>query len=100
MLELTLILLPLVAGLMLLVLKHDLPRKFLVAGVTVGVCVGSVALAWLPKPIDLGGLHLNQHLINHGMMLVEIAMSLFIVFIGIRAKNALVVLLIIPPERV
>ena len=43
MLVLTLILVPLAAGLMLLCLKPDLPRKILVSGVTLAVCCGSVA---------------------------------------------------------
>jgi ech hydrogenase subunit A len=93
MLVLTLILVPLAAGLVLLCLKPDLPRKILVSGVTLAVCCGSVALARLPTPVDLGGLPLNQHGINLGMLLVEIAMSLFILYVGLRAKNPLIVLL-------
>ncbi len=93
MLVLTLILVPLAAGLVLLCLKPDLPRKILVSGVTLAVCCGSVALALLPTPVDLGGLPLNQHGINLGMLLVEIAMSLFILYVGVRAKNPLIVVL-------
>jgi ech hydrogenase subunit A len=93
MLVLTLILVPLVAGLMLLCLKPDLPRKILVSGVTLAVCCGSVALALLPTPLNLGDLPLNQHGINLGMLLVEIAMSLFILYVGVRAKNPLIVVL-------
>jgi ech hydrogenase subunit A len=93
MLVLTLILVPLTAGLVLLCLKPDLPRKILVSGVTLAVCCGSVALALLPTPVDLGGLPLNQHGINLGMLLVEIAMSLFILYVGLRAKNPLIVVL-------
>src|SRR5208283_3962236 len=93
MLVLTLILVPLVAGLMLLCLKPDLPRKILVAGVTLAVCCGTVALATLPTPVDLLGLPLNLHWINLVMLLVEIAMSLFILYVGVRAKNPLIVVL-------
>ena len=93
MLVLTLILVPLAAGLVLLCLKPDLPRKILVSGVTVAVCCGSVALARLPTPLDLGDLPVSQHGINLGMLLVEIAMSLFILYIGVRAKHWLIVLL-------
>jgi len=93
MLVLTLILVPLAAGLMLLCLKPDLPRKILVSGVTLAVCCGSVALALLPTPLNLGDLPLNQHGINLGMLLVEIAMSLFILYVGVRAKNPLIVVL-------
>jgi ech hydrogenase subunit A len=93
MLVLTLILVPLAAGLVLLCLKPDLPRKILVSVVTLAVCCGSVALALLPTPLNLGDLPLNQHGINLGMLLVEIAMSLFILYVGVRAKNPLIVVL-------
>ena len=93
MLVLTLILVPLAAGLVLLCLKPDLPRKILVSGVTLAVCCGSVALALLPTPLDLGELPLSQHWINLGMLLVEMAMSLFILYVGVRAKHPLIVLL-------
>jgi ech hydrogenase subunit A len=93
MLVLTLILVPLAAGLLLLCLKPDLPRKILVSVVTLAVCCGSVALARLPTPLNLGELPWSQHGINLGMLLVEMAMSLFIIFVGVRAKNPLIVLL-------
>jgi len=93
MLVLTLILVPLAAGLLLLCLKPDLPRKVLVSVVTLAVCCGSVALARLPTPLNLGELPWSQHGINLGMLLVEMAMSLFIIFVGVRAKNPLIVLL-------
>ncbi len=93
MLVLTLILVPLAAGLLLLCLKPDLPRKILVSIVTLAVCSGSVALARLPTPLNLGELPWSQHGINLGMLLVEMAMSLFIIFVGVRAKNPLIVLL-------
>jgi ech hydrogenase subunit A len=91
MLVLTLILLPLAAGLMLLCLKPNLPRKILVSGVTLAVCCGSVVLAALPTPINLAGLSLNYHSINMGMLLVEIAMGLYIIYVGVRAKHPLIV---------
>ena len=52
MLVLTLVLVPLAAGLLLLGLKPDLPRKILVSVVTLAVCCGSVALALSRKPLD------------------------------------------------
>ncbi len=93
MLVLTLILVPLAAGLVLLGLKPDLPRKILVSGVTLAVCCGSVALALLPTPLNLGELPLSQHWINLVMLLVEMAMSLFILYVGVHAKHLLIVLL-------
>jgi ech hydrogenase subunit A len=64
-----------------------------VSVVTLAVCCGSVALARLPTPLNLGELPWSQHGINLGMLLVEMAMSLFIIFVGVRAKNPLIVLL-------
>jgi ech hydrogenase subunit A len=93
MLVLTLILVPLVAGLVLLCLKPNLPRQIVVSGVTLAVCCGSVALALLPTPLQLGDLPAGEHIINQGMFLVEIAISLFILYVGIRAKKPLIVLL-------
>jgi ech hydrogenase subunit A len=85
-------LVPLVAGLMLLCLP-DLPRKILVSLVTLAVCCGTVFLATLPTPVDLSGLSLNLHGINLGMLLVEIGMSIYIVYVGARAKRPLIVAL-------
>jgi ech hydrogenase subunit A len=90
-LVLTLILLPLAAGLGLLCLRSSLPRRILVTGVTLAVCCGSVALAALPTPVDLSGLSLNYHWINLGMLLVEIAMGIYIIYVGVRAKHPLIV---------
>ena len=92
-LVLTLILVPLAAGLLLLGLKSNLPRQILVSIVVLAVCCGSVALALLPTPLKLGELPWSQHGINLGMLLVEMAMSLFILYVGVRAKHLLIVLL-------
>ena len=90
---LTLILVPLAAGLVLLCLRPDLPRNILVAGVTLAVCCGTVALATLPTPVDLSGLSLNPHWINLGMQFVEIGMGIYIIYVGARAKRPLIVAL-------
>jgi len=74
-------------------LKPNLLRQILVSVVVLAVCCGSVALALLPSPLNLGELPWSQHGINLGMLLVEMAMSLFIIFVGVRAKNPLIVLL-------
>ena len=95
MLVLALILAPLATGLGLLCLKSDLPRKISVTGITLGVCYASIVLATRPTPLDLSGLSLNNHWINLGMLLVEIAMSLFILYVGLRAKKPLIALLIL-----
>jgi ech hydrogenase subunit A len=89
---LTLILVPLAAGLMLLCLP-DLPRKILVSTVTLAVCCGTVLLATLPTPVDLSGLSLNPYWINLVMQFIEIGMSIYIIYVGVRAKRPLIVAL-------
>ncbi len=93
MLVLTLILVPLAAGLLLLCLKPDLPRKILVSGVTLAVCCGSVALALLRTPVDLSGVSLNPHAINLVIQFVEVGMSIYIIYVGVRARRPLIVAL-------
>jgi len=89
---LSLILVPLVAGLGLLCLKTDGLRRILVTAVTVAVCIGVIALAALPTLPDLRGA-LESHWIDWGILAVEIAMSLYIIYVGVRAKYPLIVLL-------
>ena len=89
---LSLILVPLVVGLGLLCLKTDAPRRISVVAVTLVVCIGVLALAAMPAPPDLRGA-LEAHWINWAMLAVEIAMSLYIIYVGLRAKHPLIVLL-------
>lgn len=62
-------------------------------GATLVVCACTLALAALPTPLDLTGIVFNHHWLNRGMLCVEIAMSLYIMYVGLRAKNPLIVLL-------
>ncbi len=62
-------------------------------GITLAVCAGSLALATLPAPLDLAGGGLNQHWLNWGILCVELAMGLYIISVGLRAKHASIVLL-------
>jgi ech hydrogenase subunit A len=86
-------LVPLAAGLLLLCLRPDLPRKILVSVVTLAVCCGTGYLAILPTPVDLSGFRLNPYWINLGMQFVEIGMSIYIIYVGVRAKRPLIVAL-------
>jgi len=92
-LALFMILVPLAAGLGLWCVKSDGIRKILVIGVTLAVCACAVALAGLPTPLDLAGVSLDHHWLNWGILAVEIAMSLYIMYVGWRAKHPLIVLL-------
>jgi ech hydrogenase subunit A len=89
---LALILVPLAAGLLLLCLP-DLPRKILVSAVTLAVCCGTMYLATLPAPVDLSDFRLNPYWINLVMQFVEIGMSIYIIYVGVRAKRPLIVAL-------
>lgn len=92
-LVLALILVPFAVGICLLCLRLDALRKILVAGALVVVCSLTVALAMSPASIDLKYLPVSAHAINLGMLLIEIAMSLFIIYVGVRAKHLWIVLL-------
>ena len=92
-LVLALILVPFAVGVGLRWVRSDAIRKILVAGALLAVCCLSVALAMAPDSTGLKDLPVRAHAINLGMLLVEIAMSLFIIYIGVRAKNVPIVLL-------
>ena len=92
-LVLALILLPLAVGAALFFLRPFAIRRIIVSVAVLAVCCLSIALATLPVPIDLKDLPLSPHAIGKGMLVVEIVMSLFILYVGIRARNVLVVLL-------
>ncbi len=84
---------PLVAGLGLLGVRSDGLRRVIAVGATLVVCACTLVLATLPTPLDLSGIAFNHHWLNRGMLGVEIAMSLYIIYVGLRAKNPLIVLL-------
>ena len=90
---LALILLPFAVGAILLCVRPDAIRKTLVAVALVAVCCLSVALAMEPAAVKLNDLPVSAHAIGVGMLLVEIAMSLYLIYVGVRAKHPLIVLL-------
>jgi ech hydrogenase subunit A len=94
-LVLALVLVPLLAGLVLLCLRAELPRRIVVATVTTAVCVGSIALACLPAPVALAELPVSRHGINLVMMVVEALMGLYILYVGVRARHLLIVALML-----
>ena len=94
-LVLALVLVPLLTGLILFCLRAELPRRMVVVTVTVAVCVGSVALACLPAPMVLGELPVSRHAINEGMLALEGLMGLYILWVGVRSKHWLIVLLML-----
>jgi len=92
-LTVSIILVPLVAGLGLLISRSDGVRRGITVGVTLAVCAGTLALATLPTPLDFAGISTHHEWITWGILCVEIAMSLYIIYVGLRAKHALIVLL-------
>jgi len=89
---LSLILVPLAAGLVLLCLKPDLPRKILVSGVTLLFAAAPCTWPLCQPRLIVGGL-LNPHWINLVMQFVEIGMSIYIIYVGVRAKRPMIVAL-------
>jgi ech hydrogenase subunit A len=94
-LVLTLILGPLVIGGILLFLRPDSLRKGLVTLAVVAACGLSLGLTTLPASLDLSQLPFNAHTVSQGMLGISIAISLFILYVGVRAKNVLVILLVL-----
>jgi ech hydrogenase subunit A len=94
-LVLALILAPFAAGLALLFLRPDPIRKIVVGGVTLAVCCGSLMLAITPLPIDLSSLPVSLHSVNLVMLLIEIGMALYVIYVGARARNPLIVILML-----
>jgi ech hydrogenase subunit A len=92
---LALVLVPFLAGLVLLCLRAELPRRIVVVSVTAAVCVGSLALACLPAPVVLGELPMSRHAIHLGMMAVEALMGLYILYVGAKEGRFLIVALML-----
>jgi ech hydrogenase subunit A len=90
---LALILIPLAVGAGLLFLRSDFVRNILVAGAVLVVCGLSIALALAPESIDCSQLPVSARAVSQGLFLIEMAMSLFILYVGVRARHALIVLL-------
>lgn len=94
-LVLALILFPFAVGGALLCLRPDGLRKILVVGALLAVGGLSAALALAPAALNLNELPVSTHAINLGMLVVEIAMSLYLIYVGVRAKHPLIVLLVL-----
>lgn len=84
---------PLAAGVGLLALKPELLRRILVVAATVAVCTGALILSQRPAPMDLSGLPINQHAISITMLVVEILMAIYVMYVGFRARRPLIILL-------
>jgi ech hydrogenase subunit A len=90
-----LILLPFAAGACLFCVRSDAFRRFLVAAVTLVVCVATVLLAVRPAAIPPVRITIDRHWLNLGVLAVDVAMALYVIYVGIRAKRPLIVALIL-----
>jgi ech hydrogenase subunit A len=90
-----LILGPIATGAGLLWLKPDQFRKILVSGITFIVCGCVLALAVLPIPTTFESLPLDHHWVSLAMMVIEGAMGLYVIYVGVRARRPLIVALML-----
>jgi ech hydrogenase subunit A len=86
---------PIAAGAGLLCLKPDRFRRLLVGAVTALMCAGAFALAWLPSPGALSGFPLSHHGLQQLMLAAEMAMGGYVIFVGVRARRPLIVVLML-----
>ena len=86
---------PFAAGAGLLCLRFDKLRRILVGTVTAALCCCALALIGLPAPIGLPGSPLDSHRLNLLMLLIEAGMGAYVVYVGIRARQALIVALML-----
>lgn len=82
-----LILLPLIAGGILLGVRQDSIRRVLVGIVLLVVCLLVTALALSPVSSLISPLPIPPHTLNLAILGVEVVMGLYIIYAGFRARN-------------
>src|SRR5208283_5410683 len=87
-----LILGPLLAGFGVLWLKPERLRAILCGIVTTAAGFGVVLLALSSKP---EGLSVNHHWLDSAMLAVEVAMALFVAWVGVKSRRPLIVALVV-----
>lgn len=88
-----LVVIPIIAGFLMLLAKTSKFRSFLVTAFSILIAVLSLGLLLLPYKPTPFLLELDSHLVSQIMMAIEIALALYIIFIGIRSKKLLISLL-------
>jgi len=90
-----LILVPLLAGLKLLFVRSDGLRQWTVVVATVLLAAGSIALTagWFPGRLEIP--HLGGEVAGAAMLILEVAMGLYIAWVGIRRRRPLIVILML-----
>lgn len=92
-LVLALILAPFLVGGCLLAIRGDLARRWLVCGSVIAVSAGCLALPLLPAPIRVDFPVLNQHWVSYLVLAIEVALGVFFLYVGVRARRPLIVAL-------
>jgi ech hydrogenase subunit A len=88
-------------GLILFCLRSDRLRSILVGGAVAMICTGTLLLSFSPpSTAALSGAPLNQHWFAVLMLVAEIGMGLFIIWMGIRARRPLIVALMVTQAAV
>ena len=91
-----LIAVPLLIGLALLLVKCDCVRRPIVVVGVAAVTAGSVLLAALPGlPPRIFQSALSPETVNRGMLAVGIAISLYLIWVGVRSRQWLIPLLVV-----
>ncbi|HVT72142.1 MAG TPA: proton-conducting transporter membrane subunit [Lacunisphaera sp.] len=92
---LALILVPLVAGIGMLLLRDETARRILAGGALLAVAALCGALAWAPAPNGAVTLPADPHAISRGLLVAGSAISLYLLVLGWRRRDALLVLLVL-----
>jgi len=90
---LTLVLVPCLAGLILLFLRSDFLRRIVVSVTVLGVCAVTISLAFQPMPLNDAGFQWHRHDLHWLMILGEIGIGLYVLYIGAVRRNILAVAL-------
>lgn len=86
---------PFIAGLAALFIRSDRARGVLVGGLTLAVAVGTLVLTARPPANGTPGAPFDQHWLQEGMLLAELAMGLFILWVGFAARRPLIIVLML-----
>jgi ech hydrogenase subunit A len=92
---LALILGPFLVGAVLLYLRRDAGRRWLVVGAVAAACCGTIGLLSIPVGGIVWNLEIEQHTVSMGMLVAEIAMAAYVLWVGIRSHRPLIVLLML-----
>ncbi len=94
-LVLALILFPIAVGATLFCIRADRVRTVLVTVATAAVVCGSIWLATLPTPFDSTGAGLEAGWINPLLLVVDMVIALYVIYVGIKARSWLVIALMV-----